>query len=239
LGYIDPDNIDIDIGHEDVDVDIVDGMTITSSPARNLTTHSTTYSPAAMAKLRRFMNHHENAAYDVLRDPRTPDEPRDVPPVAAAGAGSVHSLGSFSNDGDDDPEEEEEDSPSKNDNDDDDDDDDRDPDYVPRYGRHDNDGDEDGDGDEEDVPPAGNDDDQEEDAVAKNFTMEGGIMGADDWVTETNVENYHDNGIVKSNINYDNDSDFADEKPPHVILPGNKCEEGQSFDFWWSAETKY
>ena len=39
-------------------------------------------------------------------------------------------------------------------------------------------------------------------------------MGADDWVTETNVENYRDNGIVKSNINYDNDSDFADEKPP-------------------------
>ncbi len=39
-------------------------------------------------------------------------------------------------------------------------------------------------------------------------------IGNDDYVMEKDVEQYDEFGIVKVNLNYDDDSDFADEKPP-------------------------
>ena len=39
-------------------------------------------------------------------------------------------------------------------------------------------------------------------------------IGDDDYVMEKDVEKYDEFGIVKVNLNYDDDSDFADEKPP-------------------------
>ena len=39
-------------------------------------------------------------------------------------------------------------------------------------------------------------------------------IGEDDYVVEKDAERYDQYGIVKINVNYDDDSDFADEKPP-------------------------
>ncbi len=39
-------------------------------------------------------------------------------------------------------------------------------------------------------------------------------MSTDGFVEETNFDQYNEYGIVKSNINYDKDSNFADEQPP-------------------------
>ncbi len=39
-------------------------------------------------------------------------------------------------------------------------------------------------------------------------------IGNDDYVMEKDVEQYDEFGIVKVNLNYDDDSDFANEKPP-------------------------
>lgn len=41
-----------------------------------------------------------------------------------------------------------------------------------------------------------------------------GIIGDDDYVVEKDVERYDEFGIVKVNLNYDDDSDFADDIPP-------------------------
>jgi hypothetical protein len=35
-----------------------------------------------------------------------------------------------------------------------------------------------------------------------------------EYVVEKDVDQYNDLGIIKSNLNYDEDSDFADEEPP-------------------------
>ncbi len=56
------------------------------------------------------------------------------------------------------------------------------------------------------------------DAVARDlqFGYEAGHdegIGDDKYVVEKSVDEYNEIGIVKSNINYDEDSDFADEKP--------------------------
>ncbi len=39
-------------------------------------------------------------------------------------------------------------------------------------------------------------------------------IGNNDYVVEKDVEQYDEFGIVKSNLNYDDDSDFVDEEPP-------------------------
>jgi hypothetical protein len=39
-------------------------------------------------------------------------------------------------------------------------------------------------------------------------------IGDDDYVVEKDVEQYNEFGILKSNLNYDDDSDFANEEPP-------------------------
>jgi hypothetical protein len=39
-------------------------------------------------------------------------------------------------------------------------------------------------------------------------------IGKDEYVVEKDVDQYNDLGIIKSNLNYDDDSVFADEEPP-------------------------
>jgi hypothetical protein len=65
------------------------------------------------------------------------------------------------------------------------------------------------------VSALGNTDYYEEgDEVSRQLLLEGGGMGTDEFVEEANFDQYNEYGIVKSNINYDTDSDFADEEPP-------------------------
>ena len=55
---------------------------------------------------------------------------------------------------------------------------------------------------------------EEGDEVSRHLLLEGGGMGTDEFVKEANSDNYNEDGIVKSNINYDSDSDLVDEEPP-------------------------
>jgi hypothetical protein len=96
LGFIDPENIDEDVGDNedgevlgedafDEDVDVVDGVQISSSPNRNKL--HTSPKQKSMAKLKRFMNLHGNSrqpspmegvdqgAYDILMAPHSQDPP--------------------------------------------------------------------------------------------------------------------------------------------------------------------
>jgi hypothetical protein len=62
------------------------------------------------------------------------------------------------------------------------------------------------------------------DAVARDlqFGYEAGHgegLGEDEYVVEKSVDEYNKIGIVKSNINYDEDSDFANEKPAFETCP--------------------
>ena len=180
LGFIDPENIDEDVGDNedgevlgedafDEDVDVVDGVQISSSPNRNKL--HTSPKQKAMAKLKRFMNLHGNSrqpspmegvdqgAYDILMAPHSQDPP-NVPTAAAAAGASRHLY--------------------------DDEDEYNDEDEVDRH------------------------------ALERSIMneVEGMGMGDDDYVAESNVDDYDELGIVKSNIDYDEDSDFADEAPP-------------------------
>ena len=51
-------------------------------------------------------------------------------------------------------------------------------------------------------------------ATTDEVAYDGLGIGDDDYVVEQDVEQYNEFGIIKSNINYDDDSDFADEEPP-------------------------
>jgi hypothetical protein len=104
LGYIDPENIDEDVGSNeegvfgedafDEDVDVIDGVEITSSPNRNKSPKQ-----KAMAKLDRFMKLHGNSppsspmegvnpgAYNVLMAPHRSHDPANVPTVHEADCG--------------------------------------------------------------------------------------------------------------------------------------------------------